>query len=143
MVDGSASADLPTIVLLDPGTYIYYNATMQRNQDAPVSYDGSYSTDLIANKSIELLQEAKAASQPFFLGVTPIGPHSQVVFSLTSDQPPVFEPPVPAIRHQDLYPNVTVPRTPNFNPNVVSVGECLRLRASTLTMTSAVVQATY
>jgi N-acetylglucosamine-6-sulfatase len=100
-------------------TYIYNNATMQRNREAPRSYPGNYSTDLIASKGLDFLDEAAAAPEPFFLAIMPIGPHTQTIFPATANDLPIFEPPVPAERHKDLFPNVTIPRTGNFNPDVV------------------------
>jgi N-acetylglucosamine-6-sulfatase len=63
-----------------------------------------------------LIDEAHAADQPFFLGVTPIAPHSQSVFTAGSPIP-AFGAPVPAKRHQDLFPDVKIPRSANFNPD--------------------------
>ncbi|RAR09082.1 arylsulfatase precursor [Stemphylium lycopersici] len=61
-------------------------------------------------------EEAIAASdRPFFLGVAPIAPHSETI---TQPRPPKFLPPVPAKRHEHLFPDAKVPRTPNFNPNI-------------------------
>ena len=83
-------------VLLDPFTYVYNNATMQRNKDPPQRYPGNYSTDLIPSKAIEFLEEAAAAKAPFFLGVMPIVPHTQTILSTIPGGLPVFEPPVSA-----------------------------------------------
>ena len=92
---------------------------MQRNRDPPKSYPGNYSTDLISSKAIGFLEEAAAAKAPFFLGVMPIGPHTQTILSTIPGGLPIFEPPVPAERHKDLYHGVKVPRTDNFNPDNV------------------------
>jgi N-acetylglucosamine-6-sulfatase len=106
-------ADL--LVLIDPGTYIFYNATMSRNHDPAKNYPGEYSTDLISAAAVGFLDDAiKASDRPFFLGVAPIAPHSETI---TGGGPARFHAPVPAKRHEHLFPNVTVPRTPNFNPN--------------------------
>ena len=78
---------------------------------------GQYSTDLIANRSVEFLGDAITAGKPFFLGITPIGPHAETVLGKTGA---VFKAPVPADRHKDLFPDVKVPRTPSFNPDAVS-----------------------
>ncbi|EUC40476.1 hypothetical protein COCMIDRAFT_108726 [Bipolaris oryzae ATCC 44560] len=103
--------------LIDPGTYVYNNATMQRNREPPKNYPGQYSTDLITNKSIEFLEEAAKSHAPFFLGVMPIAPHSETTFE---NGKAVFNPPVPAERYKDLYHGVKVPRTSNFNPEMAS-----------------------
>lgn len=107
---------LTFIVLIDPGTYVYNNATMQRNKEPPKNYPGQYNTDLITNKSIGFLEEAAKSDSPFFLGVMPIAPHSELI---VKDGKSTFSPPVPAERYKDLYHGVKVPRTPNFNPERV------------------------
>jgi N-acetylglucosamine-6-sulfatase len=105
-------------VLIDPGTYVFYNSTMARNHEPYRNLPGEYSTDLVANAAVGFLDDAIAASdRPFFLGVAPIAPHSETI---VSSPPARFEPPVPAKRHEHLFENVTVPRTPNFNPDTVS-----------------------
>jgi N-acetylglucosamine-6-sulfatase len=105
------------LVLIDPGTYIFYNATMSRNHEPYKSYPGEYSTDLISNAAVGFLDDAIAASdRPFFLGVAPVAPHSETI---TSPRPTKFNPPVPAKRHEYLFQNATIPRTPNFNPDKV------------------------
>jgi N-acetylglucosamine-6-sulfatase len=108
--------------LLDPNTYLYYNATFQRNHDPPVNYRGNfstgtnYSTDLVASKSFAFLDDAVKADKPFFLGIAPIAPHSEVGEpGVTSE----FSVPLPAPRHKDLFPNVQVPRSASFNPDTV------------------------
>ncbi|POR33559.1 Arylsulfatase [Tolypocladium paradoxum] len=100
--------------LLDPYTYIYNNASMTLDNGPFKFYAGQYSTDLIANRSVEFLGDAITAGKPFFLGISPIGPHSETVIGDTGAE---FKAPVPADRHKDLFPGVKVPRTPSFNPN--------------------------
>lgn len=91
---------------------------MTRNHDPYKNLPGEYSTDLVANAAVDFLEEAIAASdRPFFIGVAPIAPHSETV---TNPRPAKFNPPVPAKRHEHLFQNVTIPRTPNFNPDKVS-----------------------
>ncbi|KAF4907265.1 Arylsulfatase [Colletotrichum viniferum] len=108
--------------LLDPFTYSYLNATFQRNQDPPVSHEGECSTDVLAGKALDFLDDAVAASKPFFLGIAPVAPHSNVqsnVISNGSVHDPhsiVATPPIPAERHAHLFPDAIVPRTDNFNP---------------------------
>jgi hypothetical protein len=105
-------------VLIDPGTYVFYNSTMTRNHEPYRNLPGQYSTDLVANAALGFLDDAIAVpDRPFFVGVAPIAPHSETI---TSSRPARFEPPVPAIRHEHLFENVTIPRTPNFNPDTVS-----------------------
>ncbi|KAL3965558.1 hypothetical protein ACCO45_002562 [Purpureocillium lilacinum] len=109
--------------LLDPNTYSYLNATFQRNKEPPVNYEGQYSTDVLAGKALGFIDEAVAAKKPFFVGIAPIAPHSNINANVVS--PPdgskrndkKFEttPPIPAERHAHLFPDVVVPRTYNFN----------------------------
>lgn len=106
------------VVLLDPNTYIFYNASMTLDNTTPKFHPGKYSTDLLANRSVEFLNEAINAKKPFFLGIAPIAPHSETV--KLPGKPPVFTEPVPAERHRHLFPDAKVPRTPNFNPDAVS-----------------------
>ncbi len=113
-------------ILLDPFTYEYLNATFQRNRDAPVSYEGQYSTDVVARKSFEFLDKAIAADRPFFLTIAPTAPHCNIHYwkAFFSDHPRLqdydFSAPIPAERHKHLFEDVVVPRTPNFNPDKVS-----------------------
>jgi N-acetylglucosamine-6-sulfatase len=101
--------------LIDPGTYVFYNSTMVRNNEPYRNLPGEYSTDLVAVAAQGFLDEAIAAShqRPFFLGIAPIAPHSETI---TNPRPARFLPPVPARRHEGLFANVTVPRTAGFNP---------------------------
>lgn len=103
--------------LLDPYTYSYLNSTYQRNHDAPVSYEGQNSADVIAGKAMGFLDDAIAAvdQQPFFLGVAPVSPHSNVDPNLSG-----FSVPIPPARFANLFPDVQVPRSPNFNPDAAS-----------------------
>ncbi|KAL2018715.1 hypothetical protein VTK56DRAFT_421 [Thermocarpiscus australiensis] len=99
--------------LLDPYTYMYLNASFQRNQDPPVSYAGQYSVDVLAEKAYGFLDDAAKGERPFFLGIAPVAPHSNVDLQ----DAVTFTPPIPAKRHEDLFKGVTIPRTPNFNPD--------------------------
>lgn len=114
--------------LLDPYTYRYLNSTFQRNFDEPVSYEGHYATDVLAEKAYGFLDDAVAALQdtgkPFFLTIAPTAPHSdvnikqKVIHGNFSENSNVQSPPIPAERHKHLFEDVVVPRTPNFNPEI-------------------------
>lgn len=114
--------------LLDPYTYRYLNATFQRNFDEPVSYEGQYSTDILAEKAYgfldDALNELSNNGKPFFLTVAPTAPHSdvnikqKVIHGNFSEDSNVQSPPIPAERHKHLFKDVVVPRTPNFNPDI-------------------------
>ena len=112
-------------LLYQPHTYEYLNASFQRNKEPPVSYEGQYSTDVLAGKAYGFLEEAVQSDRPFFLTIAPNAPHSNVKFahvitngSFSEDQ--IFlSPPIPAERHKHLFKDVIVPRTANFNPEEV------------------------
>ncbi|KAK7224561.1 hypothetical protein V2G26_012564 [Clonostachys chloroleuca] len=126
--------------LLDPNTYDYWNATFQRDHDAPVNHPGEYSTDLIAGKALGFLEEALATpDKPFFLAIAPIAPHSNINSSLLIRPPSPdsidyfgsaeglrMTPPEPAPRHAHLFPDAKVPRTDNFNPDKPSGADWIR-----------------
>lgn len=107
--------------LLDPYTYDYLNPTYQRNRNAPVSHKGEHTIDLLTAKALSLLSSTATSESPFFLGIAPVAPHSNVDASVLTD-PDVnisdikFSPPIPLKRHANLFPDIRVPRTPNFNP---------------------------
>ncbi|KAI0849086.1 putative arylsulfatase [Daldinia vernicosa] len=111
--------------LLDPYTYNYLNSTFQRNGEEPRSYEGQYSTDVLAEKAYGLLDEAVEAGKPFFLVAAPIAPHANVVMKDSASDghrdldnlPFEFTEPVPAERHKHLFKDEKVPRTDNFNPD--------------------------
>jgi arylsulfatase A-like enzyme len=104
---------------------MYYNSTFQRNQDAPVSHEGEYTTDVPAQKTQGFLDSALAKDDPFFLVVAPNAPHSNVDADLAkvnfTDIPRNWTlrmtSPIPAERHAHLFKDVVVPRTENFNPD--------------------------
>ncbi|KAM0542982.1 hypothetical protein ACHAPJ_012539 [Fusarium lateritium] len=112
-----------TEFILDPFQYQYWDPTFQRNWQLPKKYKGKYSTDLVAEKSLDFLDDAVAAEKPFFLTIAPIAPHVEV--NVTIDVLKLSYtlsngPPVPAERHLGLFPDVQVPRTKNFNPDTPS-----------------------
>ncbi|TDZ40492.1 Arylsulfatase [Colletotrichum spinosum] len=118
--------------LLDPYTYSYLNATFQRNKDAPVSHEGEYSTGVLAGKALGFLDDAVAEDKPFFLGIAPTAPHSNVPSNTVDEGVPdgkragFATPPIPAARHAHLFPDVVVPRTENFNPDKESGANWVR-----------------
>ena len=103
--------------LLDPTTYQYWNFSTTHNGAPPVRHDGVYSPDFTAERVYEFLAEAAGDSEkPFFLVAAPIAPHGN--FQLA----PKLEagPPQAAPRHQHLFGDYEIPRTPNFNPETPS-----------------------
>ncbi|USW58936.1 Putative sulfatase, alkaline-phosphatase-like, core domain superfamily [Septoria linicola] len=112
--------------LLDPYTYEYLNATFVRNHEEPVSYEGEYSTDVLASKAFDFLEDAlheyKDNGKPFFLTIAPTAPHSNVHMNTNIDGnftegSNTQSPPIPAARHAHLFDDVVVPRMPHFNPS--------------------------
>jgi hypothetical protein len=98
------------------------NSTFQSNRDEPKSYEGDYSTDVLAQKAYGLLDEAVAAGKPFFLTAAPVAPHCDIQMNSTIQDPYHkfdFGPPVSAKRHEHLFMDEKVPRTKNFNPDEV------------------------
>jgi hypothetical protein len=82
-------------------------------------------------KALGLLDEAVNVGGPFFLTVAPIGPHANMHFpdpraaclsGLAADEAitAAFSKPRPQPKYQDAFPGAQVPRTPDFNPKVVS-----------------------
>ncbi|KAL6364958.1 hypothetical protein LRP88_00933 [Fusarium phalaenopsidis] len=106
--------------LLDPNTYDYWNATFQRDHEKPKNHLGEYSTDLVASKAYGFLDDAVAAGEPFFLGIAPIAPHSNVNSTILN---PVKGPDDDVPVSDDLF---RVPRTENFNPDKPSGGDWIR-----------------
>lgn len=125
--------------LLDPFTYSYLNSSYQRNQDPPVSHEGEYSVDVLAEKTYGFLDDAVSSGQPFFLGVAPVAPHGNVqadfsamgdLWGTNSAAPSVhFSAPVAADRHKHLFNDAKVPRTDNFNPDEPSGANWIRTLA--------------
>lgn len=103
-------------ILLDPYTYEYFNGKMSRNGGEPVSYKGQYSPDVVAEKAYGFLDEAAMHSEPFFLGIAPIAPHSHISFEPFEVDMPKYHP-----RHAHLFKDYKIPRTRNFNPKEASI----------------------
>lgn len=109
--------------LLDPYTYEYLNATFTRNGAKPVSYEGKYSTEIVAQKSFDFLDDALKEDKPFFLTIAPTAPHSNVHFGSHlidgnyTEHSNVQSPPIAAEKYKDYFQGVRIPRTPAFNPD--------------------------
>ncbi|PWY65625.1 arylsulfatase [Aspergillus sclerotioniger CBS 115572] len=102
--------------LLDPYTYSYWNSTYQRNHEPPHSYEGEYTTDVMREKALGLLDDALDSDAPFFLTVAPIAPHTNIDVEGSGPGAPKMTEPLPAPRHAGLFADAKVPRTANFNP---------------------------
>lgn len=121
-VSGFNSSDF----LLDPFTYDYYNSTYQRDYDAPVSYEGRHTTEVITEKALGLLDDALEGDRPFFLGVSPTAPHSNVNGSASRDRGKMaMTEPIPQEKHKDLFSDAKVPRSESFNPEEVRLTQSI------------------
>ncbi|KAL7797221.1 alkaline-phosphatase-like protein [Trichoderma ceciliae] len=99
---------------LDPFTYQYYNVSTTKNGAPPTNHVGKYSTDIVAESADEFLHHAlQDDGSPFFITLAPIAPHALVSEGSVGS----FEPPQVAKRHEGLFPEYRIPRTPNFNPD--------------------------
>lgn len=106
--------------LLDPYTYNYLNSTFQHSGETPRSYEGQYVTDVLAQKAYDLLDEAVAADNPFFVTIAPIAPHANIQMNgsvLDDNHTFEFGSPISAKRHEHLFKDEKVPRTVSFNPD--------------------------
>lgn len=105
--------------LLDPFTYQYYNAKMSHNGGEPTSYDGQYSTDVVAARAREQLAEALSHEEeaPFFMTVAPIAPHSVWIIEPENNRSYLLAPEV-ADRHKGLFQDYKLPRDGAFNAEV-------------------------
>jgi len=81
-------------VLNETGTLVEY---------APVVDD--YFTDVMSRKAVDFIQRASTDDVPFFLYLSTFAPHT---------------PAVPAARHLESFPDITIPITPSFNEEDVS-----------------------
>ncbi|KAJ7580718.1 arylsulfatase [Mycena floridula] len=98
--------------LLDPYTYIYNTPVFSINGARPVYYPQAHQTDVLRAKAADRLKELlKTPDEPWFLALATVAPHQQ--FNSTGRYPPV-----PATRHENHYPGLRAPRSPNFNPVV-------------------------
>ena len=84
-----------SLVLIDPGTFNYWNATFQSDCNPPANYPGQCNTDLVAERALGLLNKASATGAPFFLrncssladSLQPRNNHLGLFTSAASDQP--------------------------------------------------------
>jgi N-acetylglucosamine-6-sulfatase len=55
-------------ILLDPFTYVFYNASYSSSGGPPEQRPGEYSTDRIRDIGLGYIEEAAKHDQPFFIG---------------------------------------------------------------------------
>jgi N-acetylglucosamine-6-sulfatase len=77
----------------------YYNHSMIRDE-VPRDYVNDYATDRYSQAATSFVRRRSCGSKPFFLYIAPFAPHA---------------PFNPALRHRDLFPNLTIPKVPSLN----------------------------
>jgi len=89
---------------------------MTHDGETPVSFEGQYSPDVMSQQALGYLDDAVSHSEPFFIAVAPVAPHSNMGSGgiKHSDLPRYAE------RHAGLFTDYQIPRTANFNPDVPS-----------------------
>ncbi|KAK4052700.1 hypothetical protein OIV83_001987 [Microbotryomycetes sp. JL201] len=104
--------------LLDPNTYNYWNASFSHNSEPVEFHPGEYSTDVIRDKAVKLIEHASQnQEQPFFVGIAPIAPHSHINAATHKTGSFVFEAPESAPRHRHLFNDVRLDMSrESFNP---------------------------
>jgi arylsulfatase A-like enzyme len=105
---------------VDPSTYQYYDYTLNENGRL-VKYGASpqeYQADVYTGKAVDAVKRLAPKSQPFFLSVAYLAPHSGG--PREPDDPANQGTPVPAPRHHDRFANEPLPMPPSFNEADVS-----------------------
>jgi arylsulfatase A-like enzyme len=105
---------------VDPSTYQYYNYTLNENGRL-VKYGASpqeYQADVYTGKAVDAVKRLAPKSQPFFLSVAYLAPHSGGPHE--PDDPANQATPVPAPRHHDRFAGEPLPMPPSFNEADVS-----------------------
>jgi len=111
--------------LVDPTTYRFFG--YQFNDSGTLTTFGSqpadYQTDVIGSRAVEIIRRRAASTQPFFLWVAFLAPHSGAPREADDDQRPgnqrVASPAV-ADRHRNRFATEPVPRPPSYNEADVS-----------------------
>ncbi|KAI9021379.1 alkaline-phosphatase-like protein [Hyaloraphidium curvatum] len=106
--------------LVIPWQYQLFNPTISRNGQPPKRYP-RYQTDLLAERAAGLLEDHAShhPDKPFFMYLAPTAPHTESWFNPSGK---TFKETVrttvcrPHPRHAELFKDLRVPRTPNFNP---------------------------
>ena len=87
--------------------YSEYNYTLNEN-GKEVAYGNQpedYGTDIYVGKAVDFINRTAKTGKPFFVYLAPYAPHA---------------PYTPAPRHENLFPDATAPRTPNYDEADVS-----------------------
>jgi arylsulfatase A-like enzyme len=100
---------------VDPTTYRFYGYRL--NEGGTVREYGEYQADLYTDKAVELIRRRAPQSQPFFLSVAYLAPHSG---GPREPGDPRMATPVPAPRHRNRFASEPLPAPPSFNEADVS-----------------------
>lgn len=104
----------------DPSTYRFYNYTLNENGRLVTYGTGAanYQTDVYGRKAVELIRRLAPATQPFFLSVAFLAPHSGG--PRDADDPGNQATPSPAPRHRNRFASEPLPAPPSLNEADVS-----------------------
>ena len=104
----------------DPSTYRFYNYTLNENGRLATYGAGAanYQTDVYGRKTVELIRRLAPATQPFFLSVAFLAPHSGG--PRDADDPGNQATPSPAPRHRNRFASEPLPAPPSLNEADVS-----------------------
>jgi N-acetylglucosamine-6-sulfatase len=105
---------------IDPSTYRFYDYTLNENGRL-VNYGSgpqNYQADVYTAKAVDVVRRLAPRSEPFFLSVAYLAPHSGG--PRESDDPANQATPVPAPRHRNRFANEALPQPASFNEADVS-----------------------
>jgi len=104
----------------DPSTYQFYNYTLNENGRLVTYGTGAanYQADVYGRKAVDLIRRHAPSTQPFFLSVAFLAPHSGG--PRDADDPPNQGTPSPAPRHRNRFASEPMPMPPSFNEADVS-----------------------
>ncbi len=119
---------------VDPTTYLFHNYLLNDNGQINLygTGPGNYQTDVLTQKAVDIIERRATTSEPFFLNLAYLAPHWEVrpdyatiggagdLEGMTPNDTRLGIPPVPAERHAAMFPGITAPRTPAFDPADVS-----------------------
>ena len=113
-VEGWTKAD----ILVDPRTYMYYNSSYAHFDNGNWSINKKvpgYSTDQIADYVSSYIDDSAASNTPFFAVAAPVAPHIAAGARYPGNHTKLPYP-VPKKEYEDLYQDLEIPKSPNFNP---------------------------
>lgn len=106
-------------ILADPRTYTYYNSSYI-HYDAETGWTKNlrvtgYSTDQIADNVAGYIDEAVQSDEPFFAVAAPVACHVALGAHYPNNRSQ-WPFPLPKKEYLNLYDNLTIPKSSNFNP---------------------------